>query len=108
MKFSGQQKEELLHCIHNRRGTVQDDIESATPFESVISNLDNLEQKIKNNSTQYTDDEVEWMVEEFSSLKSIADDNLAYEKKKPFSSTSFIAAKKDVSSIANALHKLKC
>jgi len=107
MKFTTQQKEEILNCLESRRHTVLDDIESATEFESNIENLNVLETKIKANSSEYNADEIQWLKEEFESLSNIAADNLAYEKKKPFSVTSLPLAGNYSRSTTTALNKLK-
>lgn len=76
MKLSNLQKEEILYRVQLRRETIEDDIESATPFEKTEGNLDALEQKILLGLSEYTLEEKQWLREEFEDLANIADCNI--------------------------------
>lgn len=78
-KLTPYQKDEILALINIRRETVEDDIESATPFEAIPNSLDTLEGKIKSDDMNFSLAEIEWLVEEASSRKDMALSNSGNE-----------------------------
>jgi len=84
MKFTKLQKEEILHCISVRQDTVEEDIDSASPFEAKEGALDTLADKIKNGVMTFTPEEIEWLKEELDNRIDIAYANEGTEGVKVF------------------------
>lgn len=61
--FTPKQKEELLEVINNRLEIIFDDPSSADEFETA-SSLRTLEDKVLSGSTDFTEAEIKWIVEE--------------------------------------------
>ncbi len=79
MKFTKLQKEEILHCISVRQDTVEEDIDSASPFEAKEGALDTLADKIMNGVMTFTPEEIEWLNEELDNRIAIAYCNVGTE-----------------------------
>lgn len=77
MKLTKLQKEEILICLWNRQEAIEEDIDSATEFEAITGNLEALEQKIKSGSTDFSEDQKQWLKEEFENLADIGTSNIS-------------------------------
>ncbi len=83
-KFTKLQREEILHAIHVRQDTIEDDIESASPFEAKVGALEALEEKIEKGDMNFTAEEREWLGGEIDNLIDIAYANEGTEGVKVF------------------------
>lgn len=69
IKLTPFEQYEMLHIIDIRIDTVNEDPDSATPFESP-SNLECLRTKLMGGASEFTDGEIEWLKEEAEELLS--------------------------------------